>query len=58
VKASKAADDDAKVVVHNTIKDAGEKAQELADDVEIGVSKAVSDAKIAAHRTKSELKEK
>lgn len=56
--AANAAYDDAKVVIHNTVKDAGEKLQESADDLEIGISKAVSDAKIAAHRTKSELKEK
>jgi len=56
--AANAAYDDAKVATENVIKAAGEKAEEVSDDIKIATHKAVSDAKIAVHKAESKLKTK
>ena len=56
--AANAAYDDAKVASSNILKVTGEKADEVSDDIKIGIHKAVSDAKIAIHKAESKLKTK
>jgi hypothetical protein len=55
--AAHAAYDDASVAVNNALKGKSD-AQNVSDDIKIGVHQAVADAKIATHGAVSELKKK
>jgi hypothetical protein len=54
--AAQAVLDNVSVVAHNTLVDTEADVQKVSDEVKTHVDKAVSDAKIAAHKAETKLK--